>query len=259
MFCYWVQDYVRPFRLRSGSFRRANSGDLARIKRRSAFVKHLKAKHAVDLAKTTIEEAAASLGLLTVPLCVEKAGTPPPTYHTAAKERIYQEEDLPTFPSDVAPKEEVYTPSALTPPPAVIDVIPSSEGFRWSSGDFVGSCFHLWRTSLILSLTASTCPQTTRHLALALSAVPRIWRFLLIPNTVLNPRCWKGTASSIPMSPNNPPHITNNRGPGPQSRFILSLRPTFFALPRRLALRERTTTLLTIRMLAEISTPNCHP
>jgi hypothetical protein len=111
----------------------------ARIKRRSAFVKHVKAKHGVDIANMSAEEAAAA-----VPLHVEKPATPPPDYITAAKARMYQEEELPTFQSDVVPKQEVYTPpSVVSPPPAVIHVIPSPEGFRWSPADFIGSCFHV--------------------------------------------------------------------------------------------------------------------
>ena len=121
-----------------------------RIKRRSAFVKHLKAKHGVDidLTKTSIEEAAAATDLLSVPPEAKKAATPPPDYTTAAKQRRYQEEDLPAFPPDAVPKLEV-----VTPPPAVIDVVPSSEGFCWSSAGLIGSCFHRWRTRFTLSLT----------------------------------------------------------------------------------------------------------
>jgi len=109
-------------------------GCRTKIKRRSAFVKHVKAKHGVDIANMSAEEVAAA-----VPLHAEKAATPPPDYITAAKARMYQEEELPTFQSDVVPKQEVYTPpSVLTPPPAVIHVIPSPDGFTWSPADFIG-------------------------------------------------------------------------------------------------------------------------
>ena len=121
----------------------------ARIKRRSAFVKHLREKHGLDMDNMSIEEAAAAAAAAgMVPFDVPKAATPPPDYGTAAQQPIYEGEALPTFPSDVVPKEEAYTPpSVVTPPPSIIDVVSSSEGYTWSSGDFIGSCFHLWITA----------------------------------------------------------------------------------------------------------------
>ena len=112
----------------------------ARIKRRSAFVRHVKAKHDIDLANMSIDEAAAAANLTRVSPEAERMATPPPDYPTAEKEPLYKEEDLPTFSSDAMPKEEVHTPpSVVTPPPPVIDVIPSSEGYKWSSAGFVGT------------------------------------------------------------------------------------------------------------------------
>jgi len=115
-------------------------GCRTKIKRRSAFVKHAKLKHGVDITKALADAAAAAAGLPTAPLDVQKVSTPPPDYSIAAKQRMYQEEELPTFPSEIASKEEAYSPpSVVTPPPAAIDVIPSSEGFIWSpSADFIG-------------------------------------------------------------------------------------------------------------------------
>ena len=114
----------------------------SRIKRRSAFIKHVKAKHDIDLNKMSIEEAAAAADLTRASPGAERIATPPPDYTTATKEPMYKEEDLPTFSSDCMPKEETYTPSSVTtPPPAIIDVVPSSEGYKWSA-DFVGTCLH---------------------------------------------------------------------------------------------------------------------
>ena len=110
----------------------------ARIKRRSAFVKHVKAKHHLDITSMSVEEAAAAADTGKVSLSVEKAATPPPDYRVASMARVYQEEELPTFQSEVMPKEEVYTP----PPPTVIDIIPSPDGSRWSPAHLIGSCFH---------------------------------------------------------------------------------------------------------------------
>jgi len=111
------------------------AGCKTKIKRRSAFIKHVKAKHGIDLTDVPFEDAA---GLIRVSPDVERIATPPPDYTTASKEPMYQEEDLPTFSSNVMPKEEVHTPpSVVTPPPAVIDVIPSSEGYKWTSAGFV--------------------------------------------------------------------------------------------------------------------------
>jgi len=110
------------------------AGCRTKIKRRSAFVKHVKAKHDIDLNNMSIEETAAAADLIRVSPDVERIATPPPDYTTATKEPMYKEEDLPTFSSDGMPKEEVYTPpSVITPPPAVIDVVPSSEGYKWSA------------------------------------------------------------------------------------------------------------------------------
>ena len=123
----------------------------ARIKRRSAFVKHVKAKHDIDLNKMSPEETAAAVGLRLSP-DVDGIATPPPDYSTATNEPMYNEEDLPTFSSPVLPKEEVHTPpSVVTPPPAIIDVVPSSEGYKWST-DFLGRCFH-FRITFALLLT----------------------------------------------------------------------------------------------------------
>lgn len=114
----------------------------SRIKRRSAFVRHVKAKHDIDLNNMSIEEAAAAADLIRASPDAERIVTPPPDYTTATKEPMYNEEDLPTFSSDVMTKEEVYTPPSVdTPPPIVIDVLPSSEGYKWSTS-FVGTCFH---------------------------------------------------------------------------------------------------------------------
>jgi len=113
-------------------------GCRTKIKRRSAFVKHVKAKHDIDLTKMSIEEAATAGELIRVSPDADRTPTPPPDYTTATKEPMYQEEDLPTFLSDVTPKEEVHTPPSVdTPPPAMIDVVPSSEGYKWSSAGFV--------------------------------------------------------------------------------------------------------------------------
>lgn len=129
-----------------------NPAGFARIKRRSAFAKHLKAKHDIDLNKMSTEEVVAAAGLIRVSPDAERIATPPPDYTTAAKEPMYKEEDLPTFSLDAVPKEEVHTPpSVVTPPPAVIDIVPSSEGYKWSAG-FVGTCFH-FRIALFASLT----------------------------------------------------------------------------------------------------------
>ncbi|KAF9651081.1 hypothetical protein BDM02DRAFT_956179 [Thelephora ganbajun] len=114
------------------------AGCRTKIKRRSAFVKHVKAKHDIDLNKMSIGEAAAAADLVRVSPDAERITTPPPDYITATKEPMYKEEDLPTFSSDIMPKEEAYTPSSVvTLPPAVIDIIPSSEGYKWPSAGFV--------------------------------------------------------------------------------------------------------------------------
>jgi len=114
------------------------TGCRTKIKRRSAFVKHVKAKHDIDLNKLSLEEAAAATDLIRVSPDAERIVTPPPDYTTATKEPMYNEEDLPTFSSDLMPKEEAHTPlSVVSPPPAVIDVVPSSEGYKWSSASFV--------------------------------------------------------------------------------------------------------------------------
>ena len=128
-----------------------------RIKRRSAFVKHVKAKHNIDLNTMSVDEAAAAEGLFRASPDAERIATPPPDYTTASKEPMYREEDLPTFSSDVMPKEEVHTPpSIVTPPPAVIEVVPSPEGYKWSSAGFIGSCFPLWVTFSCLVYNCST-------------------------------------------------------------------------------------------------------
>jgi len=112
-------------------------GCRTKIKRRSAFVKHVKAKHDIDVNKMPFWEVAAAVELIRSSPDVERIATPPPDYTTATKEPMYEEEDLPTFPPDAMPKEEVHTPvSVVTPPPAVIDVIPSSEGCGWSASFF---------------------------------------------------------------------------------------------------------------------------
>jgi len=111
------------------------AGCRTKIKRRSAFVKHVKAKHEIDLNQMSIEEATAAAELIRGSPGVERVVTPPPDYTTATGEPMYEEEDLPTFSSGAMPKEENYTPPSVdTPPPAVIDVVPSSEGYRWSAG-----------------------------------------------------------------------------------------------------------------------------
>ena len=128
--------------------------DSARIKRRSAFVKHVKAKHDIDLNKMSIEEAGIAADLIRGSPDVERVVTPPPDYAAATQEPMYEEEDLPTFSSGAMPKEEGYTPPSVdTPPPAVIDVIPSSEGYRWSTG-FAGACYHFRSTSFALTSSA---------------------------------------------------------------------------------------------------------
>jgi len=114
------------------------AGCRTKIKRRSAFFKHVKAKHNIDLNKMSPEEVAAAADLTRVSPDAERIATPPPDYTTATKEPMYNEEDLPIFSPDLMPKEEVHTPpQVVTPPPAVIDVIPSSEGYKWSSAGFV--------------------------------------------------------------------------------------------------------------------------
>jgi len=101
----------------------------------------------------SIEEAAAAADLIRVSPDAERVVTPPPDYTTATMEPMYNEEDLPTFSSDFMPKEEVYTPPSVdTPPPAVIDVVHSSEGYKWSTG-FFGTCFHFRVGSFALLLT----------------------------------------------------------------------------------------------------------
>ena len=112
----------------------------ARIKRRSAFIKHLKAKHDIDLSTMQYAEAAIAANLIRVTPDAERISTPPPDYTTATMVPMYEEEDLPTFSQDLMPKEEAHTPlSVVTPPPPVIDVVPSSEGYKWSSAGFVGT------------------------------------------------------------------------------------------------------------------------
>jgi len=114
------------------------AGCRTRIKRRSAFMKHVKAKHDIDLSNMPFDEAAVAADLVRVSPDAERISTPPPDYTTATMVPMYEEEDLPTFSSDVLPKEEAHTPpSVVTPPPPVIDVIPSSEGYKWSSTGFV--------------------------------------------------------------------------------------------------------------------------
>lgn len=117
------------------------NGCTTKIKRRSAFVKHLKSKHDIDidLTRMSIEEAAASTVESTrASPDAERMLTPPPDYGTATNQPMYQEEDLPSFCPGAMPKEEVHTPPSVdTPPPAVIDVVPSSEGYKWSSAGFV--------------------------------------------------------------------------------------------------------------------------
>jgi len=114
------------------------AGCRTKIKRRSAFVKHVKVKHDIDLNRMSIEEAATAADLIRASPDIERIVTPPPDYTTATNEPTYNEEDLPTFSSDVMPKEEAHTPpSVVTPPPSVIDVVPFSEGYKWSSAGFV--------------------------------------------------------------------------------------------------------------------------
>jgi len=113
-------------------------GCRTKIKRRSAFMKHVKAKHDIDLSMMPFEEAAVAASLIRVSPDAERVATPPPDYTTASLEPMYKEEDLPTFSSNVMPKEEARTPpSVATPPPSVIDVVPSLEGYKWSSTGFV--------------------------------------------------------------------------------------------------------------------------
>lgn len=140
MLCRWMQDQVRSFRSPSFSSGLIPAG-FSRIKRRSAFMKHVKAKHDIDLSKMSFEEAA-NAALIRVSPEAERIATPPPDYTTATMEPMYKEEDLPTFSSDVMPKEEAHTPPSVdTPPPPVIDVLPSSEGYKWTSTGFVGTFF----------------------------------------------------------------------------------------------------------------------
>jgi len=111
------------------------AGCRTKIKRRSAFVKHVRAKHDIDLNRMSVEEAGIAADLIRGSPDVDRVFTPPPDYDAATKEPMYEEEDLPTFSSGAMPKEENYTPPSVdTPPPAVIDVVPSSEGYRWSEG-----------------------------------------------------------------------------------------------------------------------------
>ena len=85
------------------------------------------------------EEAAVAANLIRVSPDSERTSTPPPDYTTATMVPMYEEEDLPTFASDLMPKEEAHTPlSVVTPPPPVIDVVHSPEGYKWSSTGFVG-------------------------------------------------------------------------------------------------------------------------
>jgi hypothetical protein len=101
-------------------------------------MKHVKAKHDIDLSRVPFEEAAVAANLIRVTPDAERIATPPPDYTTATMEPMYKEEDLPTFSSDALPKEEAHTPlSVVTPPPPVIDVVPSSEGYKWTSTGFV--------------------------------------------------------------------------------------------------------------------------
>ena len=86
------------------------------------------------------EEAAVAANLIRVSPDAERISTPPPDYATAAMIPMYEEEDLPTFSPDLTSKEEAHTPlSVVTPPPPVIDLVPSSEGYKWSSTGFVGT------------------------------------------------------------------------------------------------------------------------
>ena len=148
-----------------------------RIKRRSAFVKHVKAKHDIDVNKIPFEEAAIAADLIRVSPDGDRIATPPPDYTTATMEPMYREEDLPTFSSDVMPKEEVHTPpSVVTPPPAIIDVIPSSEGYKWSAG-FFGTLFSFPDYMIWLIVNWSSHVQTPRRLTLALFVVHQIRRY----------------------------------------------------------------------------------
>jgi len=168
MFCRWVQDQVRLLYSRSRHFW-ANSATFARIKRRSAFMKHVKAKHDIDLSQVPFEEAAVAANLIRGSPEAERITTPPPDYTTASMEPMYKEEDLPTFSSDIMPKEEVHTPpSVVTPPPPVIDVVPSSEGYRWTSPGFVGTLSS--PDHAVCLIVNWYYVQTPRHLTLALSA-----------------------------------------------------------------------------------------
>ena len=144
----------------------------ARIKRRSAFMKHLKAKHDIDLNMMSIEEAATAANLIRASPDAERVATPPPDYTTATKEPTYKEEDLPTFSSNPMPKEEAHTPLSVTvtPPPPVIDVVPSTEGYQWSSTGF-GGTFHLRITSFVLLLIGHIMQSCTDPAALGAGVV----------------------------------------------------------------------------------------
>ena len=232
----------------------------SRIKRRSAFMKHVKAKHNIDLSVEPFGEAAAAANLVRVSPEAERVATPPPDYTTATMEPMYKEEDLPTFLSDTLPKEEAHTPpSADTPPPPVIDVVPSSEGYKWSSTGFVGTFSSPDLTVCLIAYWLDYV-QTPRPLTLVLSAVLQTQRCWLTYNPDLNPRCLTWIASSIrPSFLINPPHITNNSGPRPPpfslhlpTQSPLSLRPTCLALRSRGAFQARTTHSATTRTITEL-------
>jgi len=238
-----------------------------RIKRRSAFMKHVKAKHDIDLSRVPFEEAAAAANLIRVSPDAERTATPPPDYTTASMEPMYKEEDLPTFSSDAMPKEEVHTPpSVVTPPPPVIDVVPSSEGYKWSSTGFVGTFSS--PDHIVCPIVDLMCyVQTPQHLTLASSAVLQAQRYWLTCNPVLSPRCLTWIASSIRVSfPTNPPHITSNSGPRPPQFSLhpptqspLSLRSICSALPSRGAFQARTTHLGMTRTITERLAPRSRP
>ena len=223
-------------------------------------MKHVKAKHDIDLSMVPFEEAAAAANLTRVSPDAERIATPPPDYPTATMEPMYKEEDLPNFSSDSLPKEEAHTPpSVVTPPPPVIDVVPSSEGYKWSSTGFVGT-FSSPDHAVCLIANWAQYVQTPRHLTPALSVVLQARRCWWICNPILNPQCLTWIASFIRVSLlTNPPHITNNSGPRPPQLsphllilLPLSLQPICLALRSRGAFQARTTHLAMTRTITEL-------
>jgi len=150
----------------------------------------------------SIEEAGAAAGLIRGSPDVERVITPPPDYTTATNEPMYKEEDLPMFSSGAMQKEEDYTsPSVDTPPPAVIDVVPSSEGYRWSAGFVEPTAFD----------TGVVCGSPDPALLVDLQQRPQPpmldMEYFLYPETVSQrppsyyEQQWSGTASVFTSTP----------------------------------------------------------